>query len=67
MAKSFMKFALIIVIIILLCNVVIVSKDYQDSWILEGLEISFALFMATYSLTFFSEKKVSWMVSLAIS
>lgn len=40
--------------------------DRQDSWVLEGLELPFVLFVATYALTFFSEKKVSWMVALAV-
>jgi len=61
-----LKVLLFIAIIVLLSNAVAISRDYQDSWILEGLEISFVLFVATYALTFFSEKKVSWMVALAV-
>lgn len=61
-----LKVLLFIAIIVLLSNAVAISRDYQDSWILEGLEILFVLFVATYALAFFSEKKVSWMVALAV-
>jgi hypothetical protein len=53
-------------IIILLGSAVAISRDYMDSWILEGLEIPFVLFVATYTLTFFSEKRVQSMVLLAV-
>lgn len=53
-------------IIVLLGNTVAISRDYQDSWTLEGLEIPFVLFVATYALAFFSEKKVPSMVLLAV-
>jgi len=43
-----------------------ISRDYQDSWVLEGLEIPFMLFVVTYVLAFFCEKKVSMMVALAV-
>ena len=52
--------------VVLLVNAVVISRDYQDSWILEGLEIPFVLFVATYALAFFSEKKVPSMVLLAV-
>jgi hypothetical protein len=57
---------LLISIAVLLGNAVVISRDYKDSWILEGLEIPFVLFVATYALAFFSEKKVSSMVLLAV-
>ena len=63
---SILKFLLIIELIVLLGNALAISRDYQDSWILEGLEIPFVLFVATYALAFFSEKRVSLMVALAV-
>jgi hypothetical protein len=65
--RSFLlKLVLLTEIILLLGNAVAISRDYKDSWILEGLEIPFVLFVATYALVFFSEKKVSSMVLLAV-
>jgi len=65
--RSFLlKLVLLIEIIFLLGNAAAISRDYKDSWILEGLEIPFVLFVATYALAFFSEKKVSSMVLLAV-
>jgi hypothetical protein len=61
-----LKLVLIVEIIILLGNALAISRDYQDSWIIEGLEIPFVLFVATYALVFYSEKKVPSMVLLAV-
>jgi hypothetical protein len=61
-----LKLALIIEMIALLGAAAAISRDYQDSWILEGLEIPFVLFVATYALAFFSEKRISLMVTLAV-
>ena len=61
-----LKLILLIEIIVLLTNAIFISRDYQDSWILERLEIPFVLFVATYALAFFSEKRVSLMVALAV-
>jgi len=52
--------------VVLLGNAVAISRDYQDSWILEGLEIPFTLFVITYAVAFFSERRTTWMVILAI-
>lgn len=60
-----MRFLLIIEIIILLGNAVAISRDYQDSWVLEGLEIPFMVFVTTYAITFFLEKKIKFMLVLA--
>ena len=60
------KIALLITIVILLGNAVAISRDYQDSWVLEGLEIPFLLFVIIYAVTFFSERRTSWMIILAI-
>jgi len=61
-----LKIALFIATVILLGNTVAISRDYQDSWVLEGLELSFLLFVITYAAAFFSERRTSWMVILAI-
>lgn len=61
-----LKIVLIITIVILLGNAVAISRDYQDSWVLEGLEMPFILFVITYMLAFFSEKKVPVAVALAV-
>jgi len=61
-----LKIVLFIVILVLLSNAVAISRDYQDSWVLEGLEIPFVIFVATYALAFFSEKKIPSMVFLAV-
>lgn len=61
-----LKIALLIAIVTILGNAAAVSRDYGDSWILEGLEIPFLLFVIAYAVTFFSERRMSWMVVLAI-
>ena len=61
-----LKILLFVGIMVLLSNAAAISRDYQDSWILEGLEIPFALFVIMYAVTFFSEKKISWMIALAV-
>ena len=64
--RDLAKIALFIFVAILLSNAIVISRDYQDSWVLEGVEISFTLFVMTYILAFFYEKKTLWMVTLAI-
>ncbi len=59
------KLFLLIAIVLLIGNTVAISRDYQDSWILEGLEIPFTLFVITYAIAFFCETKTLWMVVLA--
>ena len=61
-----LKLVLIVEIIFLLGNAAIISRDYQDSWTLEGLEIPFMVFMITYTISFIFEKKITWMVILAV-
>jgi hypothetical protein len=61
-----MRLLLITTTAVLLLNAVAISRDYQDSWVLEGLEIPFILFVVTFSLAFFSEKKESVLVGLAV-
>lgn len=60
------KLFLLIAIILLIGNTVAISRDYQDSWILEGLEIPFTLFVITYAIAFFCETKTLRMVALAM-
>lgn len=57
-----LKFVLIIETIFLLCNSVTISRDYQDTWILEGLEVPFTVFIVTYLFYFYTEKKVFWLI-----
>jgi hypothetical protein len=61
-----LRIILLISIVILLGAAVAISRDYQDGWILEGLEIPFLLFLAAFALTFFLEKKESLLVGLAV-
>ena len=61
------KLLLAITTIALIYNTLAISRDYQDSWILEGLEIPFVLFVITYVVAFFSERNPSWMIILAIT
>ena len=60
------KLALAVVVLILISNILFIRRDYQDSWILEGLEFPFILFVLTYVAVFFSEKKISTMIALGI-
>jgi hypothetical protein len=60
------KLFLLIAIILLISNTLAVSRDYQDSWILEGLEITFLLFVIAFAIGFFSETKKLRMVWLAV-
>jgi len=60
------KLFLLIAIMLLIGNTIAISRDYQDSWVLEGLEIPIALFVIVYAITFFSETRKSRMVGLAL-
>jgi len=57
-----LRAVLIIDIIVLLGFAIALSRDYQDSWILEGLEIPFIVFVATYIAYCFVEDKISWTI-----
>lgn len=63
--RHILRIALLILTVILLGNAIAISRDYQDSWILEGLEIPFILFIVTFALTFFSEERESLLIGLA--
>lgn len=52
--------------VFLILNTVALSRDYQDSWVLEGLVIPFALFVTTFAVAFFTQKKMSFLVVLAV-
>jgi uncharacterized membrane protein len=67
MDKSYIvKIVLLATIVLLIGNVVAISRDYQDGWILEGLEIPYVLFVITYTVAFFYEKKELWLLPLAM-
>jgi hypothetical protein len=61
-----LRILLILATAILLANTIALSRDYQDSWILEGLGIPFAFFVVIFVLAFFFEKKASSWVVLAV-
>jgi hypothetical protein len=66
--RSFvLKLLFVVATVVLLLNTVALTRDYQDSWILEGLEISFTFFVIVFTLTFFSERKESWLVIIAVA
>jgi hypothetical protein len=56
---------LIAAIAALICGALALSRDYQDSWVLEGLEIPFFFFVAIYASAFFFEKRIASLVVLA--
>jgi hypothetical protein len=62
-----LKVIMVAAAVILLLNAAAISRDYQDSWILEGLEMPFAFFVGVYVLTFFVEKKIWQMVTIAVT
>jgi len=61
-----LRFILVIEIMVLLGSAVAISKDYQDSWILEGLEVPFAVFVVTYIGYFMVEKRFNWLILFAV-
>lgn len=61
-----LKYVLIIETIIIFFNAATLSRDYQDSWILEGLELFFTIYMITYLLYFTSERKIIWLIIFAL-
>lgn len=62
----FSNVILVLAIVVLLGKAASFYRDYQDSWILEGLEIPFLFFVVVYAVTYFSEKKMSTMILLAV-
>lgn len=51
----------------LVVNALAIRRDYQDGWVLEGLVIPFALFMAAFAVTFVYEKKLYILAVLAVA
>ncbi|MFX0204263.1 MAG: hypothetical protein ACFFCW_49835 [Candidatus Hodarchaeota archaeon] len=61
-----MRLVLFVELVVLLGSAVAISRDYQDSWILEGLEVPFAVFIVTYIGYFMIEKRLNWLISFAL-
>jgi hypothetical protein len=57
-----MRIAVFAEILILLVMAASFARGYQDSWILEGLEIPFSILIVTYLVYVLSEKKTPWLV-----
>jgi hypothetical protein len=53
-------------IVYLVVSTLSLRRDYQDSWILQGLEIPFALFLITFALAFFAEARESILILIAV-
>ncbi|MCW4024181.1 MAG: hypothetical protein NWF01_04005 [Candidatus Bathyarchaeota archaeon] len=53
-------------IVLLLAVALLLRRDYQDGWILEGLEIPFALFISSMLLSFYYEKNELRLVLIAV-
>lgn len=67
MGPSFVsKIFLTVAIIVLIGTAYSVNRDYQDIWILQGLEIPFALFVVTFAFAFYLEKSIFRRVTLAV-
>ncbi len=64
--STLLRIVLVIEIIALLGATMAVARDYQDSWILEGLEIPFIIFIATYVAYSFVEDRISWILIFAV-
>ena len=60
------KICLIATCIVIIVSTLTISRDYQDSWILEGIEIPYLLFVGALSAAFLSENRPSVLVILAI-
>ncbi|MCW4000705.1 MAG: hypothetical protein NWE93_10735 [Candidatus Bathyarchaeota archaeon] len=51
----------------LIISALMMRRDYQDSWVLEGIEIPFILFLLTFCLVFFTEKKITHILCIAVA
>ena len=60
------KILLAVAIIGLLGTAYSINRDYQDIWILQGLEIPFTIFVVTFAFTFYLEKSILRRVTLAV-
>ena len=61
-----LRVMLIIEALLLLATATASTRDYQDSWILEGLEIPFSVFIVTYVVYVFAEGNIQWIVLFAL-
>jgi len=61
-----LKLALLVEIVVLTSTAAAISRDYQDAWILEGLEIPFAAFMFTFTVYIFAENNIAWITVFAV-
>lgn len=66
-APKMLKIALIVETIVLLGTAIAIRRDYQDTWILEGLEVPFVLFMMTYLIYGFTENNLKWIILFALT
>jgi hypothetical protein len=67
MSPSFVsKIILTVAIIVLIGTAYSMNRDYQDIWILQGLEIPFVMFVVTFAFAFYVEKRVLLRVALAV-
>lgn len=57
-----LRLLLVVEMLFLLGTAITIQRDYQDSWILEGLELPFAAFMITLSIYVFIENKITWIL-----
>jgi hypothetical protein len=64
--SKLLRIVLITVIIVLLADAVALNRDYQDSWVLEGLEIPFIVFVVIYLTYSFFEDKLFWVIIFAL-
>ncbi len=60
------KIILAVAIIVLIGTAYSMNRDYQDSWILHGLEVPFVLFIVTFTFAFYFEKRLLRRVTLAV-
>ena len=63
--KLILRLVILLEIIVLISTAMVISRDYQDSWVLEGLEIPFTLLMITNVLYFLVEDDIKWLILFA--
>jgi hypothetical protein len=64
--STLLRIILVIEIVALVGATMAVARDYQDSWILEGLEIPFLIFIGTYIAYSYIENRMPWIVTFAV-
>lgn len=63
---SLIRIIIIVEAIMLLIYTSSISRDYQDGWVLEGLEIPYAIFIITSIFYFMIEKQSNWLILLVL-